>query len=173
MSRALIVMGVSGSGKTRLGQALGQSLGWRFIEGDSLHPASNRAKMAAGEPLDDSDRRPFLQAVAEALVTARADMQCAGIVLSCSALKRSYRDLIRARAGEVIFVLPAVNREQLAARLAQRTGHFMPAALLDSQLADFEPPAADEQVIEVDGAAATAAQVAAVRAALAARPDAG
>jgi gluconokinase len=165
VTRALVVMGVSGSGKSTLGRALGQHLGWRFVEGDTLHPPANIAKMAAGLPLDDADRRPFLDAVAQVIV----DAQGTGIVVSCSALKRSYRDLIRARAGAVRFVLPEMSREQLAARLLQRRAHFMPVSLLDSQLATLEAPEPGEQAIRVDGAASTEVQVAQVLAAITAR----
>ena len=162
MTRAVVIMGVSGCGKSTLGGALARALGWRFVEGDTLHPAANVAKMRAGIPLDDGDRQPFLEGVARAIVAAEGR----GVVVSCSALKRAYRDLIRARAGAVTFVLPKAGREVLAARLRQRSDHFMPAALLDSQLASLEPPAADEDVIVVDGAAATAYQVTDVLAAL-------
>jgi carbohydrate kinase (thermoresistant glucokinase family) len=155
---AVIVMGVSGCGKSTLARALGQRLGWRFVEGDTLHPPANVAKMAAGIALDDDDRMPFLEAVAQSLV----ESQGRGVVVSCSALKRRYRDLIRARAGAVTFVLPDLTRAQLAARLAQRHDHFMPASLLDSQLATLEPPGPDESALRVDGAAPTATQVAAI-----------
>ena len=167
MSPVLIVMGVSGSGKSTLGQALATALGWRFIEGDTLHPPANIAKMAAGMPLDDADRRPFLEAVADAILASRRESPATGVVLSCSALKRSYRDLLRAHAGELTFVLPEMSRQQLAARLSKRHDHFMPATLLDSQLADLEAPQPGEASIVVDGAAPTAAQVARVLSALA------
>ena len=153
---AIVVMGVSGCGKSTLGQALADVLGWRFVEGDALHPTGNVAKMAAGIPLDDADRQPFLENVADAIVAARKT----GVVASCSALKRAYRDLIRARAGPVTFVLPLLDRPALAARMMHRPGHFMPPALLDSQLATLEKPGADEQAILIDGAAPVASQVA-------------
>ena len=148
-------MGVSGCGKSTLGLAIARALGWRFVEGDTLHPPANIAKMAAGLPLDDGDRWPFLKAVADTISGA----QPSGIVVSCSALKRSYRDFIRDRAGAVHFVLPMVDREQLSQRLRQRANHFMPATLLESQLAALELPQADERVIVVDGTASTEAQV--------------
>ncbi|MCC7463391.1 MAG: AAA family ATPase [Gammaproteobacteria bacterium] len=163
---AVVVMGVSGCGKTTLGRALAAALGWRFVEGDTLHPEANIAKMTAGHPLDDADRRPFLENVAAALHAGQA----AGIVVSCSALRRSYRDLIRARVTAVRLVLPVLERAQIAARLAQRHDHFMPPALLASQFEAFEPPGAQERVILVDGTADTAVQVAQARAAL---PQAG
>jgi gluconokinase len=153
---AIVVMGVSGSGKTTLGQALASALGWPFVEGDTLHPPSNIAKMAAGIALNDEDRHPFLLAVAESIRTLRPR----GVVVSCSALKRSYRDLIRARAGgDILFVLPAVDRQTLQTRLMQRQGHFMGPGLLDSQLAALEPPAYDEHSVSVDGNAPVSAQV--------------
>jgi carbohydrate kinase (thermoresistant glucokinase family) len=154
-------MGVSGCGKTTLGRALAGALGWRFVEGDSLHSPASVAKMAAGIPLDDDDRRPFLERVARALCEHRQS----GVVVSCSALKRSYRDAIRARAGVVTFVLPRLDPAALTERLEQRIDHFMPAALLESQLAAFEPPEPDEAAIVVEGAAPTAVQVAQVLAA--------
>jgi gluconokinase len=159
----IVVMGVSGAGKSTLARALAQALQWKFIEGDDLHPAANVAKMSAGIPLTDEDRRPFLRAVADAIAQNRA----VGVVVSCSALKRAYRDSIRERAaGPVIFVLPNLTRAQLVARLEQRTGHFMPVSLLDSQLATLEPPAADENAVVVDGTLDRRAQLAQVRAAL-------
>lgn len=152
--RAIVIMGVSGSGKSTLGKALADVLGWRFVEGDALHPPENIAKMSAGTPLNDNDRRPFLVNVAGAIVARPA-----GVVVSCSALKRAYRDLIRLIAGDVTFVLPTLSREQLHARLAQRPHHFMPLALLESQLDTLEPPGVDENVIQVDGILPTAIQV--------------
>ena len=121
-------MGVSGSGKTTLGRALATRLGVPFIEGDDLHPQANVRKMAAGRPLDDADRQPFLENVADQLLAHRES----GVVIACSALKRSYRDLLRAKAGDMSFVLPQVGREELLRRLSARTGHFMPASLLDT-----------------------------------------
>jgi carbohydrate kinase (thermoresistant glucokinase family) len=150
-------MGVSGCGKSTLARALAARLGTTFIEGDSLHPPANIAKMAAGIALDDADRRPFLESVADALQAAGP-----GAVASCSALKRRYRELIRARAGDVAFILPAMDRDVLAARLAARQGHFMPATLLDSQLATLELPTPDERALILDGRLPTAAQVDAV-----------
>jgi gluconokinase len=151
----MVVMGVTGSGKSTLGQALAQALGWRFVEGDSLHPAANIAKMAAGMALNDADRRPFLDNVAQAIAAASAH----GVVVSCSALKRSYRDRIRMGDPRVVFVLPVMTRAALQARLTGRTGHFMPASLLDSQLADLQPPQPDELSIQVEGEAGTDEQV--------------
>jgi gluconokinase len=152
---AIVVMGVTGSGKSTLGRALAQTLGWPFVEGDSLHPPANIAKMASGQPLDDGDRRPFLDNVAGALAKSGA----LGVVVSCSALKRSYRDRIRQGNPRVLFVLPHLTKPELAARLRGRAGHFMPAALLDSQLAILEAPQPDEWSIRVDGEATTEEQV--------------
>jgi gluconokinase len=115
----MVVMGVSGCGKSTLAAALASTLGWQFIEGDSLHPPANIAKMAAGLALDDHDRQPFLEAVARVIAAHRPE----GVVVSCSALKRSYRDLIRSRAGPVQIVMPVLDRERLLTRLAQRRGH--------------------------------------------------
>jgi gluconokinase len=155
VARAIVIMGVTGSGKSTLGQALAQALGWRFVEGDTLHPASNIAKMAAGMALSDEDRLPFLHNIGHALIESRPS----GIVISCSALKRSYRDQLRISESDLVFVLPILRREQLLTRLMRRSGHFMPASLLDSQLAILEPPQADERSIQIDGAGTPGEQV--------------
>ncbi|OJU15017.1 MULTISPECIES: gluconokinase, GntK/IdnK-type [unclassified Sphingomonas] len=162
MVRAIVVMGVAGCGKSTLAAALAEALGWTFIEGDRCHPPANVAKMAAGIALDDADRAPFLAAVGDALAGAPG-----GAVASCSALRRRYRDALRARVGEILFVLPVVPPGILAARLAARRDHFMPGALLESQIAALEPPEEDERALLVDGEAPVAAQLAAVCAALA------
>jgi gluconokinase len=144
----LVIMGVSGSGKSTVGMLLARRLGWPFEEGDSLHPAANVAKMAAGHPLTDEDRWPWLEKVAD-----WADEQLeAGLsgVITCSALKRSYRDLINRRGTGVDFVYLKVSRAELEARVAHRPGHFMPASLLDSQLEALEEPGDDEPGIRVD-----------------------
>ncbi|MBT0670203.1 gluconokinase [Novosphingobium profundi] len=156
--RAIVVMGPSGCGKTTLASALAESLGWKFVEGDTCHPEANRAKMAAGIALDDHDREPFLDAVGQALAQHRE-----GAVASCSALKRSYRDRLRASAGRVLFVLPVLGQDQLAARMSARPGHFMPVSLLASQLATLERPGDDEDLCEVAGSLACHEQVAQVR----------
>jgi len=169
MTGAVVIMGVSGCGKSTLGPAIAETLGWQFVDGDALHPTENVAKMAAGKPLDDTDREPFLERVARAISEHRG----AGVVVACSALRRSYRDLIRTRAGNVIFVLPVLDREILLARLAQRRSHFMPASLLDSQLALLELPEPDEQVIVVDGNCPVQSQVGQVLVALQAGDAAG
>ena len=144
--RVLVVMGVSGSGKSTIGRSVAEHLGWAYEEGDSLHPAANIAKMAGGHPLTDADRAPWLGLVA-AWIEHRLDAGASGVI-TCSALKRRYRD--RLRAPGVTFVYLAGTRAQLLPRMQQRSGHFMPAALLDSQLADLEPPGPDEAVLTVD-----------------------
>ena len=138
-----IVMGVSGSGKTTIGARLARALGSEFVEGDDLHPPENVKRMTAGIPLTDDDRRGWLLAIAARLREAKRAR--IGLVVSCSALKRSYRDLLRSVGEtEVRFVYLAGSRALLAERLAQRRGHFMPPALLESQLAILEEPSPDE-----------------------------
>jgi carbohydrate kinase (thermoresistant glucokinase family) len=151
----LVIMGVAGSGKSTLAGLLAGRLGWDLAEGDDMHPAANIAKMAAGHPLDDADRWPWLARVAE-WIAARTATGRPGIVTS-SALKRRYRDKLR--GPSVVFVYLAGSRELIARRLAARQGHFMPPALLDSQFAVLEPPDPDEQAITVDitGSAASEA----------------
>jgi gluconokinase len=144
----LVVMGVSGCGKSTVGALLAGLLGWPFEEGDALHPAANVEKMAAGHPLTDEDRKPWLALVSR-WIDQRLDAGGDGIV-TCSALKRSYRDVLDHRHRGVLFVHLAGDRATLAARLAVRQGHFMPPGLLDSQFADLEPPAADEPAITLD-----------------------
>ena len=141
----IVVMGVSGCGKTTVGTALAARLQAVFIDGDDLHPASNIAKMSRGVPLTDDDRWPWLTRVAQAL---HGD----GIrIVGCSALKRAYRDHIRQVAdGPVVFVHLAGTRAVIAARMRVRAGHFMPPALLDSQFATLEPPGVDEAAVTVD-----------------------
>ena len=136
-------MGVAGSGKTTIGAKLARALHLAFLEGDDLHPAQNVERMAAGIPLTDDDGRPWLLAIAGQLRDAqRAGM---GLVVACSALKRSYRDLLRSvGAADVRFIYLKGTRAILAERLANRRGHFMPPALLDSQLTTLEEPAPDE-----------------------------
>jgi gluconokinase len=150
----LVLMGVSGCGKSTVGALLAGRLGWDFEEGDDLHPAANVAKMAAGHPLDDEDRVPWLAKVAEWIVE-HTDAGSPGVI-TCSALKKSYRDVLRGE--QVVFVYLSGTREQIAQRLAARHGHFMPAALLDSQFATLEPPGADENSITVHIAPSSSSQ---------------
>lgn len=141
--------GVSGSGKTSVGEALAKRLGWGFEEGDVLHPQANIDKMKSGHPLTDADRAPWLDAIA-AYITARV---AAGddSIISCSALKRRYRDRLRLADPELGFVLLDPDREMLRARVAARKHHFMPASLLDNQLATLECPGADEKALVLPG----------------------
>lgn len=150
-------MGVSASGKSTVGAALAERLGVPFLDGDDLHPAENVAKMASGRPLDDDDRMPWLDAVGGVLADAAAT---GGLVVACSALKRAYRDRLRAKAPAAVFVHLAGDPETLARRAAERTGHFMPASLLVSQLAALEPLDADEAGTAFDVAAEDAERVA-------------
>jgi gluconokinase/shikimate kinase len=144
----LVVMGVSGCGKTTVANILASRLGWPFEEGDALHPQSNIQKMKAGRPLNDADRQGWLAAVAD-WVERRFDAGENGL-MTCSALKRSYRDVINRRGSGVVFVFLAGSKATIAPRLATRQGHFMPSSLLDSQFADLEDPGPDEPHIRVD-----------------------
>lgn len=144
----VVVMGVSGSGKSTVGRLLADRLGVNFVEGDALHSDSNVAKMASGTALTDADRYGWLQAVAEQLTNPSAEV--CGVVASCSALKRSYRDLLRAGAPDLRFVFLHGDRALLAHRLASRSGHYMPPSLLQSQLDTLEPPSDDEAPIRLD-----------------------
>jgi carbohydrate kinase (thermoresistant glucokinase family) len=144
----LVFMGVSGSGKTSVAEIVAGRLQWPFQEGDALHPPGNVEKMRAGQPLTDADRRRWLEMVA-AWVDGRLDAGENGII-TCSALKRSYRELINRRGSGVLFVFLAGAKAIIAPRLAARQAHFMPSSLLDSQFADLEEPAPDEPHIRVD-----------------------
>ncbi len=140
-------MGVSGSGKTTIGSQLAQRLGWKFAEGDRFHPPENLAKMRSGQPLTDTDRAPWLAAIAEVIDGWITSGECG--VITCSALKRDYRGQIVGDRGEVRLVYLEGSRELIAERLATRQDHFMPASLLDSQFATLEPPGPDENPIRV------------------------
>jgi len=144
----MVLMGVSGSGKTTVARILAGRLGWPFQEGDELHPQANIEKMKAGQPLTDADRGRWLVRIAE-WVDRRLDAGENGLI-SCSALKRSYRDLINRRGSGVVFVFLTGSNATIAPRLAGRQAHFMPSSLLDSQFADLEDPEADEPYIRVD-----------------------
>ncbi len=147
-SDIFVVMGVSGCGKSTVGAQLAEALHLPFLEGDVLHPERNVARMAAGVALSDEDREGWLQALAERLRQAHSAGQ--GIVLSCSALKRSYRDILRGGAPGLHFVYLHGDYELLAARMAARTGHYMPLSLLSSQLATLEEPGSGENVQSFD-----------------------
>ncbi len=144
----IVVMGVSGCGKSTVGRELAAALGLPFVEGDDLHPPRNVAKMRSGTPLTDDDRRDWLATLAEVL--AGAATRGHGVVVSCSALRRRYRDQLRAGAPGTRFVFLHGTRELLAERLAARRHAYMPASLLESQLQTLEAPAADEAAIELD-----------------------
>src|SRR5690349_4642478 len=139
---SLVVMGVAGSGKSSLMAALRERLGWPSLEGDALHPEINVAKMAAGVPLTDEDRRPWLESIATWIGEREAGRESS--IVTCSALKREYRDILRAGHPWVWFVHLVAPAEVLDDRLERRVGHFMPASMLASQLATLEPLEADE-----------------------------
>ncbi len=146
MTQRYVIMGVSGCGKSSIGVAFAAAIGGIFIDGDDLHPDANVAKMASGRPLNDEDRAPWLVKVGQALQGGTGP-----VVIGCSALKRRYRDIIRHEADQLVtFLHLAGSRKVLLARMAARTGHFMPPSLLDSQLAALEPPSADETSITVN-----------------------
>lgn len=153
---AIIVMGVSGTGKSTLGALLARTLACPFLEGDAFHASAAVEKMRAGRPLDDADRWPWLDRLGAALGEAAAANGRA--VAACSALRRCYRDrLIAAAGGRVRFVLLDNDREELLRRLSDRPGHYMPPSLLDSQLETLERPASDEPVLTLNSSAEPAA----------------
>jgi gluconokinase len=144
----VVVMGVAGSGKTTVGQILARRLGWSFAEADDFHSAANVAKMASGIPLTDEDRRPWLESI-----RSWADASPGDSVITCSALRRSYRDILRGAQATVRFVHLNGTPEAIGARIAARTDHFMPSSMLASQIATLEPLESDEDgvVIEITG----------------------
>ncbi|MDO1585240.1 gluconokinase [Rhizobium oryzicola] len=142
----MVLMGVAGSGKSTVGEALAQAITAVYLDGDDLHPAENIAKMSRGEPLTDEDRWPWLAKVGQKLHDSTTVT-----IIGCSALKRIYRDKIREETGgPVTFIHLSGSRELIASRMGARTGHFMPTTLLDSQFAALEPPGADEDAVTVD-----------------------
>lgn len=142
----VVVMGVTSTGKTRIGGMLARALGGRFVDGDDLHPSANRRKMAAGVPLEDADRWPWLDRVG-----AELSRPPCPVVMACSALKKSYRARIAAAAGgPVRFLHLDGPRHVIAERMAAREGHFMPVSLLDSQIATLEAPGAEEGALRLD-----------------------
>lgn len=160
LKRNIIVMGVSGCGKTTVGDEVARHFGVPFIEGDALHPKENVAKMSAGTPLTDADRLPWLETIAARL--AESDDGPYGVVAACSSLKRAYRTILASKSRRrTTFLFLDGSRELLATRMAARKNHFMPASLLDSQLATLEKPGSDEDVIRIDLDADIAAQLAA------------
>lgn len=146
--RHIVVMGVSGSGKSLVGELLTARLGWPFCEADEAHPPANVAKMASGQPLSDEDRFPWLRTIRDWMSARQREGD--STVVTCSALRRSYRDVLRQATGEVVFVHLHGKRWLLEQRLSGREGHFMPVELLDSQLATLESLEADEVGIVLD-----------------------
>lgn len=146
--RHIVVMGVSGTGKSTIADAIAAQLPGTLVEGDSFHPQSNIDKMAAGQPLDDDDRRPWLQSLAQEI--ARLDGEGHTGVIACSGLRRIYRDWLREGVEQLFFVHLDTDYEVLVKRMRERTGHFMPASLLESQLATLEPLQDDELGAVVD-----------------------
>jgi gluconokinase len=146
--RAVVVMGVSGCGKTVVGEALARRLGWTFIEGDRLHPPENIQRMASGQPLTDAHRAGWLDAIGEHMARTLAEGK--GVVAACSALKRIYRDRLRGIAGPVLFAHLEVSPDVARERVSRRRGHFMPASLVESQFADLQRPQPDEEALSLD-----------------------
>jgi carbohydrate kinase (thermoresistant glucokinase family) len=142
-----VMMGVSGSGKTTIARGVAEHEGWRLLEGDAFHAPSNVAKMHAGTPLTDEDRWPWLRAIAHEIDAMRARGEQG--VVACSALKRSYRDILIGNRTDVVLVYLQGSQALIAERIAARKGHFMPAALLESQFATLEEPGPDEHPIVV------------------------
>lgn len=153
MTPLVVVMGVSGAGKSTVGQAIADALGLPFADADDFHPEANIAKMSRGESLNDDDRWPWLAAIGAHLAAHRGR----GCVVTCSALKRIYRDALRQAAPDLRLVFLTGDAALVAARQAARQGHFMPASLVASQFATLEPPAADEAAITLDVGATPAA----------------
>jgi gluconokinase len=147
MPCALIVMGVSGSGKSTIGDKLAKRLGWSYEDGDRFHPASNVAKMSAGQPLTDEDRWPWLQAIADEI--DRVCLAGSHAVIACSALKRAYRSVLVHGRSDVRIIFLDGAQELIAGRLARRKGHFMPPGLLASQFKTLEPPGPTEDPVTV------------------------
>ncbi|WP_354530277.1 gluconokinase [Nakamurella sp. UYEF19] len=165
----LVVMGVSGSGKSTVAGVLAGQLGWDLAEGDDMHPDENVEKMRAGHALTDDDRWPWLETVSSWI----AEHTMAGVpgIITCSALKRIYRDVLR--GNHVVFIHLVGSREEIGRRMAARQGHFMPSGLLDSQIATLEPPGPDENVLEVDLGRKPASEAAEIISRLDLRPEAG
>ena len=143
----VVVMGVSGSGKTTIAATLAERMGWRLLEGDAFHPPENVARMRAGTPLTDADRWPWLHAIAAEIDAVRASGQ--PLVVACSALKRAYRDILIGHRPDVVLVHLTGSVDTIGERLKVRTDHFMPLGLLDSQFATLEEPGIDESPIVV------------------------
>ena len=144
---ALVIMGVAGSGKSTIGDALARRLGWRYEDGDSFHPAANVAKMSSGQPLTDEDRWPWLKAIAAEIERCRQAGE--HVIIACSALKKTYRDILVHGRDDIRMVYLWGSQALVADRLGHRKGHFMPPGLLDSQFATLEPPSPEERPITV------------------------
>lgn len=147
-SQIIVVMGVCGSGKSEIGRRLADALNAEFVEGDDFHPRHNVALMGAGIPLTDADRQVWLETLSARI--AQAERSGQALVLSCSALKRRYRDLLREGYARLAFVHLRGERPLIEARMRARQGHFMPVGLIDSQFHDLEPPTPDEAVLTAD-----------------------
>jgi len=161
---AVVVMGVSGSGKTTVAELLARQLGWRFVEGDRLHPEANVEKMRQGTPLTDADRAPWLDRIGEELKNWAAEGRSG--VMTCSALKRAYRDRIRSARPDVRFVHLKGSEALIEGRVGARHHEYMPASLLRSQFETLEEPAPDEQAVTIDAGGSAETEVAAIIAAL-------
>jgi gluconokinase len=161
---SIVVMGVSGSGKSTVAAGLVERLGWEFAEGDDFHPKENVEKMRSGLPLDDDDRRPWLRSLADWI--GEREQAGTSVVVTCSALKRSYRDVLRDGHPSVWFAHVAADADLIRERMERRTGHYMPSSLLDSQLAALEPLQADEPGASISGGGDPAHVVAQLLAAL-------
>ncbi|WP_142026718.1 gluconokinase [Blastococcus colisei] len=161
---SVVVMGVSGSGKSTVATGLVQRLGWKFAEGDEFHPKANVEKMRSGQPLDDDDRWPWLRRLAAWI--GEHEEAGTSVVVTCSALKRSYRDLLREGHPSVWFAHVTVDAQLLRERVEHRTGHFMPSSLVESQLATLQPLQEDEPGTSISGEGAPDVVVAEVLARL-------
>lgn len=161
LTTGLVVMGVAGVGKSTVAASLAESLGWRFAEADAFHPRANIAKMSAGTPLTDADRAPWLAAIRDWISGHGANGE--HVVVTCSALKRSYRDVLRQATARVRFVHLTASAAEIGNRMTHRDGHFMPPELLRSQLDDLEPLQADEDGVVIDTTAPPERIVAHVR----------
>lgn len=148
MTSLIVVMGVSGSGKTLVGTYLARELGLEFIDADNLHSAENVARMAAGTPMDDATRKPWLAKICDCAESSFAQTQ--SLVIACSALKATYRSTLRSVSRPVVFVFLNGPQKLIYDRLDQRKGHYMPASLLESQFADLEDPTGEAGVVTVD-----------------------
>lgn len=168
MAEVLLVMGVAGAGKTTVGRLLAEALEARFVEGDELHPERNVAKMRRGEPLDDEDRAPWLDALAAELEASARRGEA--VVLACSALRRRYRDRLRLAAPALAVLHLEADAELLRGRLGARSGHFFGPSLLDSQLSTLEPPGEDERLLALDASLPASTVVARALSALRAGP---